>query len=78
MYTNAYVLELYLHQTANYNCLRPYAKITPNPHVAHMCSHVSHMSCSNFTCLPTCEETFSHVKHISGHANTYVHRLSHM
>ena len=38
----------------------------PHVNVNHMCSHVSHMCCSNFTRLPTCGAKFSHVKHMWG------------
>ena len=34
------------------------------PHVSHMCSHVAHMCCSDFTRLPTCEVDFSHLRHM--------------
>ena len=57
----------------------PYAKITLGPHVTHMCSHVGHMCCSNFTRLPTWGRFSTCETHMRSHMCTScVSHVTHM
>ena len=51
---------------------------TCDRHVGHMCSHVVHMCCFNFTLVPTCEDKISHVGHMWCPENACWNCVSHM
>ena len=79
--SNNYIINVskaFLVHGFTYSVYFPYGKITLYPHVAHMCSYVSHMCCYNFTRLPTCDENFPHVRHMWGPANICGCCVSHL